>query len=133
MAITMTLTQFVELVGNHEPVSPNRLVELTGYRRQDIDRLIRSARDPQRRMYIADFGPSPFGGNRTVKLYARGDKPDAVRPYVKKKTYRRKRTGTPHSRAAAAARRERAARLKRETQFVPRRDPFTEAFFGPAS
>lgn len=76
--------ELVELVRMHGPISPNRLTELTGDFRQSIDRYVREAHDAGL-IHIAAHGPSPFGGNRTVKLYAVGKGIDAQRPSQNRK------------------------------------------------
>lgn len=75
------LPQILELIREYGPVSPNRLTELSGDMRQSVDKYIRQAHE-DRMIHIAGFGPSPLGGNRTVKLYAIGEGVDAERPYV---------------------------------------------------
>lgn len=76
--------ELVELVRQHGPISPNQLTELTGDFRQSIDRYVREAHDAGL-IYVASLGPSPFGGNRTVKMYAIGKGIDAQRASAERK------------------------------------------------
>lgn len=83
--------EIVALIQRNGPVSPNRLTELTGDYRQTIDKYIRLAHMAGL-VHVAEFGPSPLGGNRTVKLYAAGKGTDAQRhPGEKKKAATRKK------------------------------------------
>jgi len=86
----------LDLIRDQGPISANALVDLTGDWRQTIDCYIREARAAGL-LHIAGFGPSPFGGRRTVKLWAFGAGVDAKRPYVQPKPHRRTHTGTPKS------------------------------------
>lgn len=70
--------EIVALIEKYGPVSPNRLTEITGDFRQSIDKYVREAHLAEL-IHVAAFGPSPFGGNRTVKLYAAGKGADAQR------------------------------------------------------
>jgi hypothetical protein len=70
--------EILDLIRQHGPVSANRLTELTGDLRQSIDKYVRQAHDAGL-IHIATFGPSPLGGNRTVKLYMVGKAVDAQR------------------------------------------------------
>ncbi|MFL9904651.1 hypothetical protein PQR71_42100 [Paraburkholderia fungorum] len=80
--------EIVELIRQHGPVSPNRLTNITGDIRQSIDKYVRQAHDAGL-IHIAALGPSPFGGNRTVKLYAYGKGIDAQRHHVSKPAVKR--------------------------------------------
>ncbi|CAG4889438.1 hypothetical protein [Paraburkholderia gardini] len=106
--------EIVALIREHGPVSPNRLTELTGDFRQSVDKYIRQAHD-MGLIHIADFGPSPLGGNRTVKLYAYGKGIDAKRVYAidraRQKTIEK-------------------IRAKRTALNRPHRDTYVEALFG---
>lgn len=82
------INEIVALIEKHGPISPNRLTEITGDFRQSIDKYIREAHDAGL-IHVAAFGPSPFGGNRTVKLYAIGKGISIERP-SKKSTKARK-------------------------------------------
>jgi hypothetical protein len=82
------INEIVALIEKHGPVSPNRLTEITGDFRQSIDKYVRQAHDAGL-IHVAAFGPSPFGGNRTVKLYAAGKGVNVQRP-GKKSTKPRK-------------------------------------------
>ncbi|WCM21391.1 hypothetical protein NDK50_08065 [Paraburkholderia bryophila] len=73
--------ELIDLIREHGPVSPNRLTELSGDMRQSVDKYVRQAHD-KGLIHIAAFGPSPLGGNRTVKLYAYGKDVDAERVYA---------------------------------------------------
>lgn len=70
--------EIVALIEKHGPISPNALTELTGDFRQSIDRYVRLAHEAEM-IHVDSFGPSPFGGNRKVKLYAVGKGIDAQR------------------------------------------------------
>lgn len=109
--------ELVELIRVHGPVSPNRLTELSGDWRQSVDQYIRKAHSAGL-IHIAGFGPSPFGGNRTVKLYAAGRGVDAKRPYARE---------LHHEQAIQKIREKRGVLVK------CRRDSMTEAFFGAAA
>lgn len=74
------VAELVALVREHGPVSPNHLTELAGDFRQSIDRYIRLAHEAEL-IHIHSFAESPFGGNRTIKMYAIGKGIDAARPY----------------------------------------------------
>jgi hypothetical protein len=76
------LHELVVLIEKHGPISPNALTDLTGDHRQSIDKYIRLAHRAGM-IHVASLGPSPFGGNRTVKLYAHGKGIDAQRPTKK--------------------------------------------------
>jgi hypothetical protein len=123
------LYELVDLIEQHGPVSPNRLTELSGDFRQSVDKYIRQAHD-QGLIHIAEFGPSPCGGNRTVKLYVAGKGIDAKRQYAAKKPHVRMSRETRRSRVAARAKAAREARLKSELSRPAYRDELTSAFFG---
>ncbi|MEX3961047.1 hypothetical protein AB4Y42_02335 [Paraburkholderia sp. EG286B] len=129
--LRMTVAEFAKFVGANEPISPNRMVDISGYIRQDIDRYVRRARD-EKLIFVSGYGPSPVRKGRRVKLYSCGVGPDVVAPPIAKKKKVRKRTGTRTSQIAVRASEERKLRRKRELNFIPKRDPLTEAFFGPA-
>lgn len=117
------LQQTIDLIREHGPISPNALTELTGDWRSCIDHYIRLAHEAGL-IHIAAFGPSPFGGNRTVKLWAYGPGEDAKRPKVPQKRYPKRHKGTPKSREALQAIERRSAAV------AARRDPMIEALFG---
>jgi len=108
------LYELVELIRLHGPISANRLTELTGDWRQSIDWYIRQAHDAEL-IHIFDFGPSPHGGNRTVKLYVIGKGIDAKRVYA-----------SDRERLAA----QQKIREKRAVLVKCQRDPIDEALFG---
>lgn len=74
--------EIVALIEKHGPISPNALTDMTGDYRQSVDKYIRQAHKANL-IHIDSFGPSPLGGNRTVKLYACGKGIDAKRIYYK--------------------------------------------------
>lgn len=84
------INEIVALIDKYGPVSPNRLTEITGDFRQSIDKYVREAHLAEF-IHVAAFGQSPFGGNRTVKLYAAGKGIDAQRPGTAKKPAKAKK------------------------------------------
>lgn len=107
----------VALIEKHEPVSPNRLTEITGDWRQTIDMYIRKAHQSGL-IHIAGYEPSPFGpGYTDVKLWAHGKGVDA-----KRVTFREKR------------RMKTVEKIRAKRALIDaHRDPLVEAFFGAAA
>ena len=110
--------ELVALIELHAPISPNRLTDITGDHRQSIDQYIRQARNAGL-IHISGYEASPYGGNRTVKLYSPGKGIDAERVYAKD----RRQAET------IAKIQEKHARLAK----CARRDPFIEAMYGSAA
>jgi hypothetical protein len=123
--------ELLNLIRIHGPVSPNRLVDITGDHRQSLDRYIRECHEANL-IHVAAYGPSPTTEGRTVKLWAIGPGEDAKRPRVKQKRYVYPTKGTPKSRQASKARTDRERRIIEEANRLPTRDPITAAWFGKA-
>lgn len=108
--------EIVALIEKHGPISPNALTDMTGDFRQSVDKYIRLAHKANL-IHIDSFGPSPLGGNRTVKLYACGKGIDAERVYYRDRKH---------------AESGEKIRAKRSSLTKCRRDPMVTALFGAA-
>lgn len=123
------IDNLLDLIEKKGPISPNRLTEISGIARQTVDKYIRRAHKAEL-IHIASFGPSPFGGKKTVKLWTYGKGEDARRVYVKTPSKPRKPKGTPKSIQMIKALSARKLRALEEANRMPVRDPITMALFG---
>jgi hypothetical protein len=108
---------------------PNALTDISGVARQTVDKYIRRSHAADL-IHIAGFGPSPFGGKKTVKLWAYGRGEDVKRVYVKPVAKPRKPKGTPKSLQMIRALSARKMRALEEANRMPVCDPITMALFG---
>lgn len=123
------VNNLLKIIEEKGPISPNALTDLTGDVRQSVDKYIRQAHKAKL-IYVAGFGPSPFGGNSTVKLWAYGKGEDAIRVHAARKPKPRKPAGTSKSVQMVKALSARKQRAFEEANRLPVHDPITMALFG---
>jgi hypothetical protein len=123
------VNDLLRIIEEQGPLSPNALTDISGVARQTVDKYIRRSHAADL-IHIAGFGPSPFGGKKTVKLWAYGKGEDVKRVYVKPVAKPRKPKGTPKSLQMIRALSARKVRALEEANRMPVRDPITMALFG---
>jgi predicted ArsR family transcriptional regulator len=124
MEVTPRMSELLRLIAKHGPVSKNRLAEISGVVRQNVDKYMRRLHE-QKLVHIDSFDRNPDRENYMVALYVSGPGDDAVRERKPKKRYKRDASGRRcipiHERYVS------------KSTVVVRRDPFIAAFFGEAA